>query len=61
MAEVEFAGLSTQGLGQRLGDQAIVRRTVAAWETGRNAAKATVNWQFTTAKARRKLKRLYPL
>jgi DDE superfamily endonuclease len=61
MAEVEFAVLSTQCLGQRLGDQAIVRRTVAAWETGRNAAKATVNWQFTTAKARRKLKRLYPL
>jgi hypothetical protein len=61
MAEVELAVLSTQCLGQRLGDQAIVRRTVAAWETGRNAVKATVNWQFTTAKARRKLKRLYPL
>jgi DDE superfamily endonuclease len=61
MAEIELAVLSTQCLDQRLGDPATVRRAIAAWETRRNAAKATVNWQFTTAKARRKLKRLYPL
>ena len=61
MAEIELAVLSTQCLAPRLGDQATVQRTIAAWEHDRNAAQATVNWQFTTAKARRKLKRLYPL
>jgi hypothetical protein len=33
---------------------------VAAWEEARNAAVAKVDWQFTTADARVKLKRLYP-
>jgi DDE superfamily endonuclease len=61
MAEIELAVLSTQCLAPRLGDQATVHRTIAAWEQDRNAAHATVNWRFTTAKARRKLKRLYPL
>jgi hypothetical protein len=61
MAEIELAVLATQCLDQRLGNQDAVRRTIAAWETRRNAAKALVNWQFTTAKARRKLKKLYPL
>jgi hypothetical protein len=61
MAEIEFAVVSTQCLGQRLGDQETVRRAVAAWETQRNAAKATVDWRFTTAKARRKLRHIYPL
>jgi hypothetical protein len=61
MAEIEFAVVSTQCLGRRLEDQETVRRAVAAWETQRNAAKATVDWRFTTAKARRKLKHIYPL
>jgi hypothetical protein len=33
---------------------------VAAWEQQRNEAKAKVHWQFTTADARIKLRRLYP-
>ena len=61
MAEIEFAVVSTQGLGRRLRDQETVRRAVAAWETRRNAAKASIDWRFTTAKARRKLKHIYPL
>jgi hypothetical protein len=61
MAEIEFAVVSTQCLDRRLGDQARVRHVITAWEIGRNAAKATVDWHFTTAKARCKLKRLYPL
>ncbi len=60
MAEIEFAGVSKQGLDQRLPTQEMVRRTTEAWETQRNALQATVNWRFTLAKARRKLKRLYP-
>ncbi len=61
MAEIEFAALSTQCLDRRLGDQATVRRESAAWETRRNEQKATADWRFPTAKARRTLKRLYPL
>jgi DDE superfamily endonuclease len=61
MAEIEFAVVSTQCLDRRLGNQELVRRAVAAWETQRNAAKVTVEWRFTTAKARRKLKHIYPL
>ena len=60
MAEIEFAVVSKQGLDQRLPTQEMVRRTTEAWETQRNALQATVNWRFTIAKARRKLKRLYP-
>jgi DDE superfamily endonuclease len=61
MAEIEFAVVSTQCLDRRLGDQETVRREIAAWETRRNEQKATADWRFTTAKARRKLRRLYPL
>jgi hypothetical protein len=32
---------------------------VQVWEAHRNAARVTINWQFTTAHARIKLKRLY--
>jgi DDE superfamily endonuclease len=61
MAEIEFAVVSTQCLDRRLRDQGTVRRAVAAWETRRNAAKASIDWRFTTAKARCKLKHIYPL
>jgi hypothetical protein len=61
MAAIEWAVLSTQGLAPRRGDQATGHRTIAAWEQDRNAAQAPVNGQFTTATARRKPKRLYPL
>jgi hypothetical protein len=60
MAEIEFAVLARQALDQRLPNQETVRRTSMAWETQRNAVQAKVNWRFTLAKARRKLKRLYP-
>jgi hypothetical protein len=59
--EIEFAVVSTQCLDQRLGTQQTVRHNIAAWESRRNAARATVDWRFTTAKARRKLKYTYPL
>ena len=60
MAEIEFAVVSKQGLDQRLPTQERVRRATTAWEMQRNAVQARVNWRFTVAKARRKLKRLYP-
>jgi hypothetical protein len=33
---------------------------VNAWERGRNQRQAIIDWQFTTADARIKLRRLYP-
>jgi hypothetical protein len=32
----------------------------AAWEATRNAAKATLQWQFAVAKARTELRHLHP-
>lgn len=60
MAECEFAVLLGQCLDQRIAEIASVRRKARAWERRRNDAKGTVNWRFTTTKARVKLKRLYP-
>ena len=52
--------LSTQCLDRRIGEKDDLRVEVAAWEQRRNTAKCRVDWQFTTADARVKLKRLYP-
>ena len=60
MAEIEFAVVTKQCLNQRIPDPVTVGQKIAAWETCRNVAQATVQWQFTIAKARRKLKGLYP-
>lgn len=60
MAEIEFSVLAGQCLDRRLPDTATVSSEVAAWETERNAERATINWRFTTDKARSKLERLYP-
>jgi hypothetical protein len=60
MAEIEWSVLTGQCLDRRIGDVETLRAEIAAWETPRNAAKATVDWQFTTEKARTKLVRLYP-
>lgn len=60
MAEIELSVLSRQCLNRRLPDQPTLRHEISAWETQRNDAASTVNWRFTTADARIKLKRLYP-
>jgi hypothetical protein len=60
MAELELSVLSRQCLDRRIPDQATLECEVSAWETRRNASPAPVNWRFTTAEARIKLKRLYP-
>ena len=61
MAEAELSLLTRQCLGgRRLGDPAALQREIAAWEACRNADGRPVDWQFTTADARVKLKRLYP-
>jgi hypothetical protein len=60
MAEIELSVLSRQCLKRRIPDQPTLQHEVAAWESQRNMAASTVNWRFTTADARIKLKRLYP-
>lgn len=60
MAEIELSVLSRQCLDRRIPDQESLRREVAAWEARRNRAKTTIDWRFTTADARIKLKKLYP-
>jgi DDE superfamily endonuclease len=60
MAEIEFSALQRQCLDRSIPDQATLREEIAAWEERRNAHEVTVNWRFTTADARIRLKRLYP-
>ena len=60
MAESELSVLSGQCLDRRIPDQHTLIEEVAAWENDRNNAHAKADWQFTTADARVKLKRLYP-
>ncbi len=60
MAEIELGVLAGQCLARRLPDRASLEREVAAWETARNAADSAIDWRFTTADARIKLKHLYP-
>ena len=60
IAEIELSVLSRQCLDRRIPDQAELRQEVARWTNDRNAAQRTVDWRFTTADARIKLKRLYP-
>jgi hypothetical protein len=60
MAELELAILERQCLERRLSTKERVGSEVAAWETARNAAKASVTWRFTTPAARTRLARHYP-
>jgi hypothetical protein len=60
MAEIEISVLTGQCLDRYIPDVTTLKREVAAWQEERNARQATIDWQFTTAKARDKLKRLYP-
>ena len=60
IAEIELNVLGRQCLRRRIPDKPTLIREAAAWETGRNSDRTKVDWQFTTAKARIKLKRLYP-
>jgi hypothetical protein len=60
MAETELSILARQCLDRRIDDRDRMAREVAVWEAARNTAEARINWQFKTADARIKLKRLYP-
>jgi hypothetical protein len=53
MAETELSVLSGQCLDRRIGETEELRGEVTAWEHSRNTATCRVDWQFTTADARR--------
>ncbi len=61
MAEIELNVLIKQCLDRRIDNIAMVKSEVSAWQNERNNINATINWQFTAADARVKLKRLYPI
>lgn len=60
MAEIELNVLIKQCLDRRIDTITEVQAEAAAWENRRNNMKATINWQFTSADARTRLRRLYP-
>jgi DDE superfamily endonuclease len=60
MAESELSVVSSQCLDRRIPDKETLTGEIAAWETERNKKHTKADWQFTTADARIKLKRLYP-
>jgi hypothetical protein len=60
MAEIEIGVLSRQCLDRRIADQDTLRTEINAWQKQRNQKTICVNWRFTTADARIKLKSLYP-
>jgi DDE superfamily endonuclease len=60
MAEAELSVLSRQCLDRRIPNKQALIEEVAAWEEDRNKNHTNADWQFTTADARSKLKRLYP-
>ncbi len=61
MAEIELSVLSRQCLNRRIESMEELKREVSAWEQERNERQVVVKWQFTTADARIKLRRLYPV
>lgn len=60
MAEIELSVLGRQCLNRRIPDKATLTTEVNAWVEQRNAQIVKVQWRFTTADARIKLKSLYP-
>ena len=60
MAESELSVLSRQCLDRRIPNKQALIDEVAAWENSRNKHHNKADWQFTSADARVKLKRLYP-
>jgi len=62
IAEIELSALAAQCLGnRRIPTIEALNNELATWETKRNADQKGVDWHFTTADARIKLRRLYPV
>jgi hypothetical protein len=60
IAECELSVMTRQCLDRRIPNVETLRQQTGCWYAQRNDAQKSVDWQFTTADARTKLKRLYP-
>ena len=60
MAEIELSILSRQCMNDYFESREQLAERIAPWERSRNDRQAGIDWRFTTADARIKLKRLYP-
>jgi DDE superfamily endonuclease len=60
MAAIELSALVRPCLNRRIPDQDILDAEAQAWTKERNEQVVKVDWRFTTADARIKLKYLYP-
>jgi hypothetical protein len=60
MAEIEMSVMSRQCLADRMDNVERLEDEVLAWVANRNNKDSKVDWRFTTADARIKLKKLYP-
>jgi hypothetical protein len=60
IAEIELSVLARQCLSGRIASKQRLIDKVALWQNRRNSLVVKVDWQFTTADARIKLKHLYP-
>jgi len=61
IAEIELSAMTSQCLGRRIPDIHSLSEELTAWNIARNEASIGVKWQFTTADARIKLHKLYPI
>jgi DDE superfamily endonuclease len=61
IAEIELSVLARQGLAHNIATMEDLCQQAQQWQDQRNQRIGTVNWQFRTADARIKLKRLYPV
>ena len=60
IAEIELSALTRQCLDRRISDLDALNTELAAWQHAVNADQRQVDWHFTTADARIKLRHLYP-
>ncbi len=60
IAEIELSALTRQCLDRRIDDLTVLNTELAAWQHATNTTQRQVDWQFTTADARIKLRHLYP-
>lgn len=60
MSEIELFVLGKQCIDRRIGEKSILQLEIASWEEDRNRHRVRINWQFTTEKARGKMKNFYP-
>jgi len=60
MAEIELSVLSRQCMTDYFENMAQLAERVGTWERKRNTEQMCIDWRFTTADARIKLRKLYP-